>query len=53
MLKKNEYLSMVKSFKENQIIYEDTERYTQVKIKNDDKSWKKVYNEIRKLAQDE
>ena len=38
---------MVDMFKKYQDIYEDTERYKRVKIKNDDKSWKKVYKQIK------
>jgi thymidylate kinase len=46
------YLSMVKSFKENQHIYENTKRYRNIKIKNDSESWKKVYKVIKQLAQE-
>ena len=44
---------MVKSFKENQNVYEDTKRYIQIKIKNDEESWKLVYNKIKELTQNE
>ncbi|CAB4440181.1 unnamed protein product, partial [Rhizophagus irregularis] len=47
-LKKNEYLDMVKMFKENQDVYKDTKRYSRIRIKNDENSWKKVYKEIEK-----
>lgn len=47
-LKKDEYLDMVKMFKDNQDVYKDTKRYSRVKVKNDETSWKKVYNEIEK-----
>ena len=48
-LKENEYMEMVKSFKENQMIYEEKKKYKALKIQNDDKSWKIVYNEILKI----
>lgn len=48
-LKENEYMEMVRSFKENQKIYESKKKYKEVKIYNDDKSWKIVYNEILKI----
>ncbi|PKY42726.1 hypothetical protein RhiirA4_456580 [Rhizophagus irregularis] len=35
-LKKNEYLDMVKMFKENQDVYKDTKRYSRIRIKNDE-----------------
>ncbi|GET66141.1 retroviral-like aspartic protease 1 [Rhizophagus irregularis DAOM 181602=DAOM 197198] len=47
-LKKNEYLDMVKMFKENQDVYKDTKRYSQIEVRNDDSSWRKVYKEIEK-----
>ncbi|GBC54380.2 uncharacterized protein LOC115178352 [Rhizophagus irregularis DAOM 181602=DAOM 197198] len=45
-LKKDEYLDMVKMFEDNQDMYKDTKRYSLVRVKNDDISWKKVYKEI-------
>jgi hypothetical protein len=47
-LKKNEYLDMVKMFKENQDVYKDTKRYSRIEVRNDDSSWRKVYKEIEK-----
>ena len=35
-------------FKEHQNIYANTKKYSAVKIKNDQRSWEKVYNEIEK-----
>ena len=48
-LKENEYMEMVESIKENQIIYEEKKKYKALKIQNDNKSWKVVYNEILKI----
>ena len=48
-LKEHEYMEMVKMFKEYQTIYENKKKYKAVKIQNDDKSWKIVYNEILKI----
>ncbi|EXX52813.1 hypothetical protein RirG_249720 [Rhizophagus irregularis DAOM 197198w] len=50
-LKKDEYLDMVKMFKENQSVYKDTKRYSRVKVKNDDNSWRKVFKEVEKWRQ--
>ncbi|GBC40100.1 1-phosphatidylinositol 4,5-bisphosphate phosphodiesterase-like [Rhizophagus irregularis DAOM 181602=DAOM 197198] len=47
-LRKNEYLDMVKMFEENQSVYKDTKRYSRVKVKNDDNSWRKVFKEVEK-----
>jgi hypothetical protein len=47
-LKEGEYMDMVKMFKEHQNIYMGTKKYSKVKIKNDKKSWEKVYKEIKK-----
>ena len=52
MLEEESYRSMVESFKLYQDLYEDTKRYKQIKIKNDDESWKRVYEEILKLRGD-
>lgn len=48
ILKKEEYMDMVRMFKENQNVYKDTERYSRIKIRNDKDSWRKVYKEIEK-----
>ena len=40
---------MVEMFKKYQNVYEDTEKYKKVKIKNDDKSQKKVYKRIKNM----
>jgi hypothetical protein len=48
-LKEDEYMEMVKMFKEHQTIYEDKKKYKAVKIQNDSKSWKIVYNEILRM----
>ena len=53
MLDEKEYKSMVKSFKENQNIYENTEKYKEVEIRNDKESWKKIYNAILDLSNNE
>jgi hypothetical protein len=50
-LDKEAYLDMVRMFRENQKIYEDTEKYARIKIKNDNKSWKKVYNKVKELLE--
>ncbi|GET57228.1 enzymatic polyprotein, putative [Rhizophagus irregularis DAOM 181602=DAOM 197198] len=47
-LKKDEYLDMVKMFEENQSVYKDTKRYSRVKVKNDNSSWRKVFKEVEK-----
>jgi thymidylate kinase len=52
MLNEKEYLSMVNSFKENQNIYDNTKNYQNIKIKNDNESWKKVYGTIKQLARE-
>ena len=48
-LNEEEYMDMVKMFREYQNIYENEEKYRNIKIKNDDKSWKKVYKQVEKL----
>jgi hypothetical protein len=45
-LNKESYMDMVKMFKDNQNLYKDTKKYSQVKIKNDKESWKRVFNKI-------
>ena len=52
-LKKEEYLDMVKMFKDHQTIYEDKKKYKAVEIKNDTESWKRVYNQIVRFIKDE
>ena len=42
-------MDMVKMFKEYQDIYEKNKKYKRVEIKNDNESWKKVYEEILKF----
>ena len=37
-LKENEYMEMVKMFKQNQIIYDNKKKYKAVKIQNNNKS---------------
>jgi thymidylate kinase len=49
MLNEKEYRSMVKSFAENQDVYEDTRKYKKIEIRNDDESWEKVYKAIETL----
>ncbi|RGB35502.1 hypothetical protein C1646_759275 [Rhizophagus diaphanus] len=44
-LNKEEYMDMIKMFKEYQNIYENKEKYRNIKIKNDNKSWKKIYKQ--------
>ncbi|EXX61361.1 hypothetical protein RirG_171850 [Rhizophagus irregularis DAOM 197198w] len=50
-LNEEEYMDMVKMFKEHQNIYENKGKYKRIKIKNDDKSWKKVYKRVEKLLE--
>ena len=52
-LRKGEYLDMVKMFKDHQNIYENKKKYKGVEIKNDENSWKKVYNQIIRFIKDE
>jgi Na+/phosphate symporter len=44
-------MDMVRMFKEYQDIYENREKYKNIRIKNDDKSWKKVYKEIKEYLE--
>ncbi|CAB4408573.1 unnamed protein product [Rhizophagus irregularis] len=48
-LNEEEYMDMVRMFKENQNVYENEGKYRNIKIKNDDKSWKKVYKQVEIL----
>ena len=43
---KEEYIDMVKMFKDHQHVYEGNKKYKRIEIKNDDTSWKKIYQEI-------
>jgi thymidylate kinase len=52
-LKKTEYLDMVKMFKEHQLIYENKKKYKAMEIKNDNESWKRIYNQIVRFIKDE
>lgn len=47
------YKSMVKSFKDNQHLYEDNVKYRNIQIKNDKDSWEKVFNTIKELVENE
>ena len=53
MLKKEEYLDMKEMFKEHQIIYDNKNKYKAVEIKNDQESWKRVYNSIVRIIKNE
>ncbi|CAB4419687.1 unnamed protein product [Rhizophagus irregularis] len=46
-LNEGEYMDMVRMFKEYQNVYENEGKYRNIKIKNDDKSWKKVYKWVK------
>ncbi|RIA82238.1 hypothetical protein C1645_835684 [Glomus cerebriforme] len=48
-LNKKKYMDMVKMFKEHQNIYENEGKYRKVEIKNDNKSWEKVYKQVERL----
>src|SRR6185369_5906472 len=50
-LNEEEYMDMVKMFKEHQGIYENKEKYGNIEIKNDNESWKKVYEQIKTLLE--
>ncbi|PKY63501.1 hypothetical protein RhiirA4_492654, partial [Rhizophagus irregularis] len=52
-LSEEEYMDMVRMFKENQNVYEDEGKYRNIKIKNDDKSWKKVYKQVKGFMEQE
>ncbi|GES76231.1 enzymatic polyprotein, putative [Rhizophagus clarus] len=49
ILNKEEYMDMVRMFKDYQNIYERNKKYKRVEIRNDNESWKKVYEEILKF----
>ena len=53
MLNEESYRDMVNSFKRCQDIYNDTEKYKKIQIKNDNESWEKVYDAIRELSKKE
>ncbi|CAB4442123.1 unnamed protein product [Rhizophagus irregularis] len=48
-LNKEEYMDMVKMFKQHQNVYENKNKYKSIKIQNDDKSWRKVYKKINEF----
>ncbi|CAB4418771.1 unnamed protein product [Rhizophagus irregularis] len=48
-LNEEEYMDMVRMFKEYQNVYENGEKYRNMKIKNNNKSWKKVYKQVEIL----
>ena len=50
MLSEKDYKSMVKSFKDHQHVYKDTQKYSQIEIRNDTESWKRVYETITQLS---
>ena len=49
ILNEKEYRDMVRMFKEHQNVYENKEKYKNIKIKNDNKSWKNVYKQVENL----
>ena len=51
-LNKDQYMEMVRTFKKYQNIYECKKRYKPIKIQNDNKSWKIVYNQVLKFIKD-
>ena len=53
MLSEKDYKSMVKSFEDHQHVYNDTQKYSKVEIKNDTESWKRVYETIKQLSKHE
>jgi thymidylate kinase len=48
-LSEEKYMDMVNMFREHQTVYNDTEKYKKIEIKNDNKSWRKIYQEIKKF----
>ncbi|CAB4431066.1 unnamed protein product [Rhizophagus irregularis] len=48
-LNREEYMDMVRMFKEHQNVYENKEKYKNVEIRNDNTSWRNVYKQIEKL----
>jgi hypothetical protein len=50
-LNEEEYMDMVKMFREHQEIYENKERYGNIRIENDNKSWKNVYKQVKILLE--
>jgi hypothetical protein len=48
-LSEERYMDMVNMFREHQTVYNNTEKYKKMEIKNDNKSWKKVYQELKKF----
>ncbi|RIA83662.1 hypothetical protein C1645_742892 [Glomus cerebriforme] len=53
ILNEKEYMDMVKIFKEHQNIYENEGKYRKVEIKNDNKSWEKVYKQVERLLKEQ
>ena len=49
ILSEEKYMDMVKMFEKHQLIYNGMKRYKKVRIENDNKSWKRVYKEIKNL----
>src|SRR5579862_2455130 len=43
MLSEKDYKSMAKTFEDHQHVYNDTQKYSKIEIKNDTESWKRVY----------
>jgi thymidylate kinase len=50
-LNQEEYMDMVKMFRDHQNIYE-TEKYKRIEIFNDEDSWKRVYEQVIKFLKD-
>ena len=53
MLSEKDYKSMIRSFEDHQHVYNDTQKYSKIKIKNDTESWKRVYGTIKQLSKHE
>src|SRR6185295_4177817 len=50
-LNEEEYMDMVKMFKEHQEIYENKGKYRNIEIKNDNRSWKNVYKQVKTVLE--
>jgi thymidylate kinase len=48
-LNEEEYMDMVRMFKEHQNVYENNGKYKNIKIRNDNTSWRNVYKQVEKL----
>jgi hypothetical protein len=46
-LSEERYIDMVNMFRKHQTVYNNTEKYKKMEIKNDNKSWKKVYQKLK------